>query len=65
MGKRPSALIYLDEDLKKRLKHRAVDLGMTVSDLVVEFIRSGLRRAKLAPAPPHHPKPPPLPGEED
>jgi hypothetical protein len=51
----------MDENLKKRLKHMAVDRGMAVSTLVVEFIRSGMRRAKTAPPPPHHPEPPPVP----
>jgi hypothetical protein len=53
----------MDEDVKKRLKHMAVDRGVAVSALVVEFILSGMRRAKTAPPPPHHPEPPPVPSK--
>ena len=62
MSERTKITIYLDSDLKRRLKHLSVDKEMTMSEIVGGFIQSGIRRVKTAPPPPHHPEPPPVPG---
>lgn len=61
MDKSAKITIYLSTDLKKHLQHFAIDRDTNVSRLVMDFITSGLRRAKKAPPPPHHPEPPPVP----
>lgn len=61
MGRRASVLVYMDDALKRRIKHLAVDRGISATDLCVEFITSGIRRALPAPPRPDH-EPPPVPG---
>ena len=43
---RVAAMLYLPDDLKRRLKHHAVDTGREMSDIATEAIATYLDRAE-------------------
>ncbi len=57
MDQRTRIVVNVDPEVKRRLKHMAIDDETTLSDLVAGFIEAGMAKKRRVKAPPRPPTP--------